>query len=174
MWFRPTNKQCNPAQRISCLIVSLAQWRLRIFTRKDCWIFQNDIMLQKKLFVTFFLRPACLRSTCLEVRGTLPRICPLTINAGRLSGKSANENAWINLTETNCWFSWLTRTMQPVVHTSAHPPPPPHSFLPFPLSENALLLFLPFCPPRWTHLQPLQDEQNKLSWNCPFTSLSLP
>ncbi len=39
---------------------------------------------------------------------------------------------------------------------------------PFPRCGNALLLFLPFCPPRWTHPKPLQQEQNKLSWKLPI------
>lgn len=49
-------------------------------------------------------------------------------------------------------------------HAARHTSLTSHPLLPFPLRcGNTLLLFLPFCPPRWTHPKPLLYEQNKLS-----------
>lgn len=59
----------------------------------------------------------------------------------------------------------MTHPHHAVRHTSL--PAHTHPRLPSPRCGNAPLLFLPFCPPRWTHPKPPQDEQNKLSWKLP-------
>lgn len=104
---------------------------------------------------------------------------PLRGSEGVLFRESALQQ-WPLL---DCWHvsnwrslnkSWIKR--RPV--TNSHDSPPgsvphtshpvhTHSLLPFPLCGNTLFsLFIPFCPPRWTHLKPPLYEQNKLSWKC--------
>lgn len=119
---------------------------------KWCWIFPDIVT------VSVFISPCSLptHSFCGNERSSSKNLTPDT------------KCCW-------CAGNWrsLNKSERPVTNSHDSPPPcspsyipplpTPTLFSPFPWCGNALLLFLPLCPPRWTHLKPLLYEQNKLS-----------